>query len=66
MSASKIITAITALITALGGLILAINTFFDDSEQAPQPITQIIIQEVGDYQQFVDNTDLEYYQDLKR
>tara|TARA_R100000152_G_C6725033_1_gene150417 strand:+ start:213 stop:413 length:201 start_codon:yes stop_codon:yes gene_type:complete len=66
MSVSKIITAITALITAIGGLILAINTFFDDSEQVPQPITQIIIQEVGDYQQFVDNTDLEYYQDLKR
>jgi len=66
MSASKIITAITALITAIGGLLIAINTFLGDSEQAPQPITQIIIQEIGDYQQFVDDTDLEYYQDMKR
>jgi len=29
-------------------------------------VTHIIIQEIGDYQQFVDDTDLEYYEHLKR
>jgi hypothetical protein len=65
MSATKIITAITALITAIGGLLIAVNTFLGD-EAAPQPVTHIIIQEIGDYQQFVDDTDLEYYEHLKR
>ena len=64
MSATKIITAITALVTAVGGLIVAINTMFDD-EQAPQPITHIIIQEVGDYADFLETTDLEQYSSLK-
>jgi len=65
MSFSKIITAITALVTAVGGLILAINTMFDDGDVAPQPITHIIIQEVGDYADFLEGTNLEEYQDLK-
>jgi hypothetical protein len=64
MSATKIITAITAMLTAVGGVIMAINTMFGD-EAAPQPVTHIIIQEVGDYQQFVDNTDLSYYEGMK-
>ncbi len=66
MSAAKIITAITGMLTAIGGLILAINTMFGDEGNTPQPITHIIIQEVGDYDTFVQETDLEYYQDLKR
>jgi len=64
VSATKIITAITGMITAVGGLIIAINTMFDD-EQAPQPITHIIIQEVGDYDDFLENTNLEQYDNLK-
>ena len=65
MSATKIITAITAILTAVGGLIVAINTMFGDEGNGPQPITTIIIQEVGDYQQFVENTDLSYYEGMK-
>ena len=65
MSFTKIITAITALATAMGGLIVAINTMFGDEGNAPQPVTTIIIQEVGDYQQFVNNTDLSYYEGMK-
>jgi hypothetical protein len=65
MSFTKIITAITALATAMGGLIVAINTMFGDEDSGPQPITTIIIQEVGDYQQFVENTDLSYYEGMK-
>ena len=64
MSATKTITAITAMLTAIGGLLIAVNTFLGD-ETAPQPVTHIIIQEVGDYQQFVDNTDLSYYEGMK-
>ena len=66
MSAVKIITAITGTLTALGGLLLAINNFVKDEPAVPQPVTTIIIQEVGDYDTFVQETDLEYYQDLKR
>ena len=66
MSATKILTAIAAVLTAMGGLIMAINTMFGDEGSAPQPVTTIIIQEVGDYDNFVQETDLEYYQDLKR
>ena len=65
MSATKIITAITAMLTAVGGLIVAINTMFGDEGNGPQPITTIIIQEVGDYQQFVEDTDLSYYEGMK-
>ena len=65
MSATKIITAITAMLTAVGGLIVAINTMFGDEGNGPQPITTIIIQEVGDYQQFVENTDLSFYEGMK-
>ena len=65
MSFTKIITAITALATAMGGLIVAINTMFGDENSEPQPVTTIIIQEVGDYQQFVENTDLSYYEGMK-
>jgi len=65
MSVSKIITAIAALITAIGGLLIAINTMFDDGDVAPQPITHIIIQEIGDYADFLEETNLEEYQDLK-
>jgi hypothetical protein len=64
MSATKIVTAITAMLTAVGGLIVAINTMFED-EATPQPVTHIIIQQVGDYQEFVDNTDLSYYEGMK-
>jgi len=64
MSATKIVTAITAMLTAVGGLIVAINTMFGD-EATPQPVTHIIIQQVGDYQEFVDNTDLSYYEGMK-
>ena len=66
MSAAKIITAITGMLTAVGGLILAINTMFGDEGNTPQPITTIIIQQPGDYQEFVDSTELEYYEHLKR
>ena len=65
MSATKIVTAITAMLTAVGGLIVAINTMFGDEGNGPQPITTIIIQEVGDYQQFVENTDLSFYEGMK-
>ena len=65
MAATKIITAITAMLTAVGGLIVAINTMFGDEGNGPQPITTIIIQEVGDYQQFVENTDLSFYEGMK-
>ena len=65
MSATKIIKAITAMLTAVGGLIVAINTMFGDEGNGPQPITTIIIQEVGDYQQFVENTDLSFYEGMK-
>ena len=65
MSATKIITAITAMLTAVGGLIVAINTMFGDEGNGPQPITTIIIQEVGDYQQCVENTDLSFYEGMK-
>ena len=65
MSATKIITAITAMLTAVGGLIVAINTMIGDEGNGPQPITTIIIQEVGDYQQFVENTDLSFYEGMK-
>ena len=65
MSATKIITAITAMLTAVGGLIVAINTMFGDEGNGPQPITTIIIQEVGDYQQFVEKTDLSFYEGMK-
>ena len=65
MSATKIITAITAMLTAVGGLIVAINTMFGDEGSGPQPVTHIIIQQVGDYQEFVDNTDLSYYEGMK-
>ena len=65
MSATKIITAITAMLTAVGGLIVAINTMFGDEGNGPQPITTLIIQEVGDYQQFVENTDLSFYEGMK-
>jgi hypothetical protein len=61
----KIMGAIAALITAMGGLIVAINTMFGD-ESAPQPITTIIIREPGDYQDFVENTDLHYYDQYKQ
>jgi len=66
VSAVKIITAITGTLTALGGLLLAINNFVKDEPAAPQPITTIIIQQPGDYQEFVDSTELEYYENLKR
>jgi len=65
MSFSKIITAITAMLTAVGGLVLAINTMFGDEDHTPQPITHIIIQEVGDYNDFVQETNLEIYEHLK-
>tara|TARA_R100001082_G_scaffold110591_1_gene90947 strand:- start:4987 stop:5187 length:201 start_codon:yes stop_codon:yes gene_type:complete len=66
MSFTKILTAITATITAMGGLIVAINTMFGDEEVVPQPVTHIIIQEVGDYADFLESTDLEEYNNLKQ
>jgi hypothetical protein len=63
---TKLLAGITALITAVGGLLVALR---GGGEALPQPITQIIIQDIGDYQEFVDNTTgnvAEYYQDMKR
>lgn len=54
---TKVIGAITALIASVTGLLVALR----GGDSAPQPITHIIIQEVGDYQNFVDNTDLPQY-----
>ena len=59
---TKLLAGITALITAAGGLLVALR---GGGESLPQPITNIIIQDIGDYQQFVDGTDLEYYNDMK-
>ena len=58
---TKVIGAITALIASVTGLLVALRG--DDA--TPQPITHIIIQEVGDYQQFVDQTDLPQFEHLK-
>ena len=60
---TKLLAGITALITAVGGLLVALR---GGGESMPQPITQIIIQDVGDYQQFIDQTDLDQYQQFKR
>ena len=60
----KIIAAVTALVTAVGGLLVALGVGKGDS--GPQPVTTIIIQEVGDYQNFLDETDLSYYDNLRR
>ena len=54
---TKVIGAITALIASITGLLVALR----GGDSSPQPITHIIIQEVGDYQNFVDNTDLPQY-----
>ncbi len=61
---TKIIAAIAALVTAVGGLLVALGVGGGNSN--PQPVTHIIIQEVGDYQNFVNDTDLSYYDDMKR
>jgi hypothetical protein len=58
----KVMSGLAALATAIGGMVVA---FTGGGEEGPQPIVQIIIQGAGDYQEFVDNTDLEYYQHLK-
>ena len=58
---TKVIGALTALIAAVTGLLVALRG--DDA--TPQPITHIIIQEVGDYQQFVDQTELPQFEHLK-
>tara|TARA_R100001198_G_scaffold93443_1_gene74295 strand:- start:54 stop:248 length:195 start_codon:yes stop_codon:yes gene_type:complete len=60
---TKLLAGITALITAVGGLLVALR---GGGESMPQPITQIIIQDVGDYQNFVQETDLAEYQQFKR
>ncbi len=63
---TKLLAGITGLITAAGGLLVALR---GGGEALPQPITQIIIQDVGDYQEFVDGTTgnvAEYYQHLKQ
>jgi hypothetical protein len=59
---TKLLAGITALITAVGGMIVALQ---GGGEPMPQPITQIIIQDIGDYQQFIDQTDLDQYQQFK-
>jgi len=60
---TKIIAAIAALVTAVGGLLVALGVGGGDS--SPQPVTTIIIQQPGDYQEFVNNTDLSYYDNFK-
>ena len=60
---TKLLAGITALITAVGGLLVALR---GGGESMPQPITQIIIQDVGDYQNFVQETDLAQYQQFKQ
>ena len=59
----KVIAAVTALITAVGGLLVALGVGQGDS--GPQPVTTIIIQQPGDYQEFVNNTDLSQYDNFK-
>jgi len=59
----KILGAVAALITAIGGLIIALR---GGGESTPQPITTIIIQESGDYQNFVENTNLSQYDQHKQ
>lgn len=59
----KFIAAGAALITAIGGLLgVVLNSGGDNS---PQPITHIYITEVGDYENFVNSTDLEQYTGMK-
>jgi hypothetical protein len=59
----KFLAAGAALITAIGGLLgVVLNSGGDSS---PQPITHIYITEMGDYQEFVDSTDLEHYTGMK-
>ncbi len=60
----KFLAAGAALITAIGGLLSVVLD--SGGEVLPQPITHIHIVEIGDYQDFVDNTDLEYYTEMKR
>ena len=60
---TKIIAAIAALVTAVGGLLVALGVGEGDSK--PQPVTTIIIQQPGDYQEFVNDTDLSQYDNLK-
>ena len=59
----KILGAIAALATAITGTVVAFTGGCDNS---PQPVTTIIIQQPGDYQNFLDTTDLSQYQDLKQ
>jgi len=62
---TKLLAGITGLITAAGGLLVALR---GGGESLPQPITQIIIQDIGDYQEFVDSTTgnvAEYYEHMK-
>lgn len=61
---TKIIVAIAALVTAVGGLLVALGV--GEGNSNPQPVTTIIIQQPGDYQEFVNNTDLSYYDNFKR
>lgn len=60
---TKLIVACTALITAVTGAVVA---FTGGGDNSPQPVTTIIIQQPGDYQNFLDTTDLSQYQDLKQ
>ena len=58
---TKVIGVLTALIASVTGLLVALR----GGDATPQPITHIIIQEVGDYQQFVDQTELPQFEHLK-
>ena len=58
---TKVIGALTALLASVTGLLVALR----GGDATPQPITHIIIQEVGDYQQFVDQTELPQFEHLK-
>mgnify|MGYP003120891776 CR=1 FL=1 len=49
--ATKLIAAIAALLTAVGGVIAGVKTL--TSDDAPIPVTTIIIQEPGDYANYL-------------
>ena len=58
---AAILTALAAVIGSVSALIVSIT----GGEAAPQPITHIIIQEIGDYQDFVEQTELPQFEHLK-
>ena len=61
---TKTIGALTALIASITGLLVALR----GGEAAPQPVSTIVIisnNDIDEYQEFVDQTDLPQYEHLK-